>query len=94
MEFPLPVSTNCVVYACIFSKNKTETVFFLSPSQKKVVVDGDNCMAKHWKFVTYKQDYAGTWILAKEGIAKLDGTGKAMVHVDQDLVARLGIVQE
>ncbi|KAI1728731.1 trypsin domain-containing protein [Ditylenchus destructor] len=69
---------------------ETEQVFFEKPSRKKVMIDGPDCMAQHWKFITFKTDEAGNWIPAKEGTARLDGMGEIMVNVDEDLLPHIG----
>ncbi|KAI1721824.1 trypsin domain-containing protein [Ditylenchus destructor] len=69
---------------------ETDLVLFDKPGQKNVLIDGENCMAKHWKFITYKLAGNDEWVPAREGIAKLDGTGEVVVLVGDELLAKLG----
>ncbi|KAH7710147.1 putative immunogenic protein NIP-3 [Aphelenchoides avenae] len=71
-------------------KRKTERVTFKHEGEKKVHIQGENCMMKSWKFRTWRLNEDGDWVAAKETEAFLDGSGTIVVNVPDTLQPHLG----
>ncbi|KAF7639831.1 hypothetical protein Mgra_00000751, partial [Meloidogyne graminicola] len=72
-------------------KQKSERLLFTGPEEKKLQIDGDNCLTKKWIVRTWKQDNSSTssWVLAKEEGAFIDGMGWVRIVVDNELRPRM-----
>ncbi|CAD5206980.1 unnamed protein product [Bursaphelenchus okinawaensis] len=66
-------------------KQKTERVTFTGPGEKKVLIQGGNCMDKKWVFKTWKE-VNGKWVGAAQNSGKLGGSGWIRVLVDDRLL--------
>uniref|UniRef100_A0A914LIU6 Uncharacterized protein n=1 Tax=Meloidogyne incognita TaxID=6306 RepID=A0A914LIU6_MELIC len=66
-------------------KQKSERLLFTGPEEKKLQIDGENCLSKKWIVRTWKPDSSSGWVIAKEDSAFIDGMGWVRIIIGDDL---------